>query len=296
MKINRTYMLSARLRHPMQQRCRAWIKPDRGVLIGKSSAALSCFLGGCYQRISPTALCVFAHCTPLHSIVRARCGSDNGLSLCTHWRERGDGGGGCAWEGGEWREGKKERSGGGGGYEEKPTACVVKWEKEDIEKGKGGADIDNEKGKRREQKALALRRAKRIRSVCAVGGGGCVCVVGRVWVWMRTCVFCCPLCLCTAQMARNKPRIQPNSDGLLMDQVWCSSLSPRLSSFRPAAPSRHLGRRKYTCRLRPSRLSAGFISSGSLLHVPARHGSKGRGGGRRRRMRGRMGWCCVCGI
>lgn len=72
-------------------------------------------------------------------------------------------------------------------------------------------------------------------------------------------------------------------------QVSCSSLSPLLlCALRPAAPSGRPGPRKYASLVLG--LSAGFILSGSLLHVPARHSSKGRGGGRRRRRtRGRMG-------
>ncbi len=88
----------------------------------------------------------------------------------------------AAREGGEWREGGRER-GEGGGCEEKPTACVAERKKEDIEKGKGGADRDNEKGKRREQKASAIRRGKRMRNVCAVLGGGVLCVAG--WLCVR---------------------------------------------------------------------------------------------------------------
>jgi len=81
-------------------------------------------------------------------------------------------------EGGRERE--RER-GEGGGCEEKPTACVAERKKEDIEKGKGGADIDNEKGKRREQKASAIRRGEReMRNVCVLCWGEvcCLCVFG----------------------------------------------------------------------------------------------------------------------
>lgn len=88
----------------------------------------------------------------------------------------------AAQEGGEWREGGRE-GGEGGGCEEKPTACVAERKKEDIEKGKGGADRDNEKGKSREQKASAIRRGKRMRNVCAVLGGGVLCVCG--WQCVR---------------------------------------------------------------------------------------------------------------
>ena len=85
----------------------------------------------------------------------------------------------AAREGGECREGGRER-GEGGGCEEKPTACVAERKKEDIEKRKGGADRDNEKGKRREQKALDIRRGRRMRNVCAVLGGGVLCVCNRL--------------------------------------------------------------------------------------------------------------------
>lgn len=95
------------------------------------------------------------------------------------WRERlreREGNGGR--EGGRARE-----KGEGGGCEEKPTACVAERKKEDIEKGKGGADRDNEKGKRREQKASAIRRGNRMRNVCAVLGGGVLRVCG--WLCVR---------------------------------------------------------------------------------------------------------------
>lgn len=99
-------------------------------------------------------------------------------SAHTEKRERRGDGGGRLNEGGERREERGE----GGGCEEKLTACIVKRKKEDIEKGKGGADRDNEKGKRREQKALAVRRSNRMRNVCAVLGGGVQCVFGRLCV------------------------------------------------------------------------------------------------------------------
>lgn len=103
----------------------------------------------------------------------------------------------AAREGGQWREGKREgrrrRGGEGGGCEEKPTASVVKRKKEDIEKGKGGADRDNEKGKSREQKALVIRIGKRMRNVCGVLGGGVRCACG----WPCVSAFMCvsPLAL-----------------------------------------------------------------------------------------------------
>lgn len=89
-------------------------------------------------------------------------------------------------EGEASREGGERREGEGVGCEEKPTACAAERKKEDIEKGKGGADRDNEKGKRREQKASAIRRGKRMRNVCA--GGRCV-VCARLGVC--TCVNAC---------------------------------------------------------------------------------------------------------
>lgn len=90
------------------------------------------------------------------------------------------------------REGGREK-GEGGGCEEKLTACVAERKKEDIEKGKGGADRDNEKGKRREQKASAIRRGKRMRNVCA--GGRCV-----VCVWLAVCT-CVNACMCISVLA-----------------------------------------------------------------------------------------------
>lgn len=79
--------------------------------------------------------------------------------------------------------GREGERGEGGGCEEKPTACVAERKKEDIEKGKGGADRDNEKGKRREQKASTIRRSKReMRNVCAVLGGGVLRVCGWLCV------------------------------------------------------------------------------------------------------------------
>lgn len=56
--------------------------------------------------------------------------------------------------------------------------CVAERKKEDIEKGKGGADRDNKKGKRREQKASTIRRVKRMSNACATPGGGVLCVCG----------------------------------------------------------------------------------------------------------------------
>ncbi len=89
------------------------------------------------------------------------------------------------------------------------------------------------------------------------------------------------------EIKRNTTKHGRIACGLLGKLVSCSSLSPLLlSALRPAAPSGRVGPRKYA--LLVFGLSAGFILSGSLLHVPARHGSKGRGGGRRRRTRGRM--------
>lgn len=109
-------------------------------------------------------------------------------------------------------------------------------------------------------------------------------------------MFRCSLWLRAAQTGRKK-EYNPEA-GLLVDhrtgkQVSCSSPSRfLLSAFQPAALSGRLRRRKYASWI----LSAGLILSGSLLHVPARHGGKGRGGGSRRRMAGGLGWCCVCGI
>jgi len=52
---------------------------------------------------------------------------------------------------------------------------------------------DNEKGKRREQKALAVRRGKRMRNVCAVLGGGVRCVFG--WLCVSVCMWVLVLAL-----------------------------------------------------------------------------------------------------
>lgn len=65
--------------------------------------------------------------------------------------------------------------------------------KEDIEKGKGGADRDNEKGKRRDQKTSAIRRDRRMRNACA-GGRYVVCV------WPGACT-CVNACMCVSALA-----------------------------------------------------------------------------------------------
>lgn len=116
---------------------------------------------------------------------------------------------------------------------------------------------------------------------------GCVCLCECMHAYFGVRSVCA-----AAQTGRNKKE-QPNKAGLLVGcfagkQVSCSSLSPfLLSALQPAALSGRQGPRKYASLVLG--LSAGFILSASLLHVPAQHGSKGRGGGGRRRTRGRMG-------
>lgn len=77
---------------------------------------------------------------------------------------------------------------------EKPTACAQK-EKRILKKGaKGGADGDNEKGKRREQRESAIRGGRRMRSVCAAGGRCVVCVR------LGACT-CANACMCASPVA-----------------------------------------------------------------------------------------------
>lgn len=154
----------------------AWIPTGGDFLPGRSLAALHC--GLCCRQLSPRS-CAAAHCARLHSIVRAHCGSDNGLSLCTHRGEREEMEGEAAREGGERWEGRE----GGRGEREGEANCMCRERKRILKKGKGGADRDNEKGKRREQKASAIRRGRRMRNACAGGRcvgcvrrGACVCV------------------------------------------------------------------------------------------------------------------------
>lgn len=106
------------------------------------------------------------------------------------WRERLRERGGERWEG---------RAGGGGGETvgaERRSQLHVQRKKEDIEKGKGGADRDNEKGKRREQKASAIRRGRRMRNACA--GGRCV-----LCVWRGACM-CVTACMRVSLLARHR--------------------------------------------------------------------------------------------
>ncbi|KAI9534405.1 hypothetical protein NQZ68_014823 [Dissostichus eleginoides] len=87
---------------------------------------------------SPPQLSLFlltAH-SPIASYVPTAAQIMASRSAHTGERERGDGGRGCA----RGRGMEREREGEGGGCEEKPTACVAERKKEDIEKGKGGAD------------------------------------------------------------------------------------------------------------------------------------------------------------
>lgn len=97
----------------------------------------------------------------------------------------------AAREGGERWEGRGKAGGG-----ERRSQLHVRRKKEDIEKGKGGADRDNEKGKRREQKASAIRRGRRMRNACA--GGRCVSCV-----WRGACM-CVTACMRVSVLARHR--------------------------------------------------------------------------------------------
>lgn len=98
-------------------------------------------------------------------------------SRSAHTEEREEMEGEAAREGGERWEGRE------GGGREGEANCMCRERKRILKKGKGGADRDNEKGKRREQKASAIRRGRRMRNACAGGRcvgcvrrGACVCV------------------------------------------------------------------------------------------------------------------------
>lgn len=111
---------------------------------------------------------------------------------------------------------------------------------------------------------------------------------------MHACVFRHSLCLCAAQTGRNKKERANKAEALVGwcagRRVSCASLSPLLlSALQPAALSGRLGSRKYASLvLEPA---AGFILS--VLHVPAQHGSKGRGGGKKEEDKREDGECCV---
>lgn len=138
--------------------------------------------------------CVF--CTLHHSIVRAQCSSDNGLSLslCAHRKEEGE-------EEKEGREktregeGVRERDGERGGFIAKQTAnAKSRKKKENIEKRKGGAERHNERGRKREATVAVRRETER---VCVRGGS----VYDRAEC-VRACECVCPYAALPGRLRR----------------------------------------------------------------------------------------------
>lgn len=109
-----------------------------------------------------------ASCTLLHSLLRAHCASENGLSLCTHRRERGRRGRKTLTER-EVEEQRERERGEGGGCKENQTVSVRE------RKRKEGSERDNERGKGREPKATTAVRRDRERACVGWGRCGCVC-------------------------------------------------------------------------------------------------------------------------
>lgn len=100
------------------------------------------------------------------------------------WRERL-----CEREGSGGREVERE----GGRWGQRGEAdCMCRERKRILKKGRE-EQTDNEKGKRREQKASAIRRRERMRNVCT--GGRCV-----VCVRLGVCT-CVNACMCVSLLA-----------------------------------------------------------------------------------------------